>query len=91
MTSKYYMQYLALLILHRLIKRSSKSRGLAPGALVHIGDKIIDRVKISIIDYNAEKLEEKEVKNVEECFSFKPKPSITWINVDGLHERVSRR
>ena len=70
----------------RLIKRSSKSRGLAPGALVHIGDKKIDKVRISIIDYSIDKLEEKEVKNIEECFPFKNKPTISWINIDGLHD-----
>jgi len=70
----------------RLIKRSSKSRGLPPGSLVHVGEKKTEKVKITVIDYSVGKFEEKVVKNVEECFSFKPKPSITWINVDGLHE-----
>jgi len=70
----------------RLIKRSSKSRGLAPGALVHIGEKKIEKVRISIIDYSADKFEEKEVKNIEECFPFKKRPTTSWINIDGLHE-----
>jgi magnesium transporter len=70
----------------RLIKRSSKSRGLPPGSLVHVGEKKTEKVRISLIDYSVGKFEEKEIKNVEECFSFKRKPSITWINVDGLHE-----
>ena len=70
----------------RLIKKTSKSRGLPPGSLVHVGEKKTEKVRISLIDYIVGKFEEKEVKNVEECFSFKRKPSITWINVDGLHE-----
>ena len=70
----------------RLIKRSSKSRGLPPGSLVHVGEKKTEKVRISLIDYSVGKFEEKEINNVEECFSFKRKPSITWINVDGLHE-----
>ncbi len=70
----------------RFVKRSSKSRGLPPGSLVHVGEKKTEKVRISVIDYSIGKFEEKEVKNVEECFSFKPKPSITWINIDGLHE-----
>jgi magnesium transporter len=70
----------------RLIKRSSKSRGLAPGALVHIGEKKIEKVRISVIDYSADKFEEKQVKNIVECFPFKNKPTTTWINIDGLHE-----
>ena len=34
----------------RFIKKSSKTRGLAPGELVHIGDKKTEQVKISVID-----------------------------------------
>jgi len=70
----------------RIIKKSSKSRGLPPGALVHIGERKTEKVKITVIDYSPGKFEEKEVKKVEECFSFKRKPTITWINVDGLHQ-----
>ena len=70
----------------RLIKKGLKTRGLPPGELVHIGEKKTENVKISIIDYSIGKFDEKEVKNVEDCFPFKRKPSITWINVDGLHE-----
>jgi len=70
----------------RIIKKGSKSRGLPPGEMVHIGEKKTEKVKISIIDYSIGKYTEKEVKNVEECFSLKRRPSISWINVDGLHE-----
>jgi magnesium transporter len=75
-----------LILLPRLIKRRSKSRGLALGDLVHIGEKKIEKVRISVIDYSADKFEEKEIKNVEDCFQFKRKLSVTWINVDGLHD-----
>ena len=70
----------------RIIKKGSKSRGLPPGELVHIGEKKTEKVKISILDYSIGKYTEKEVKNVEECFSLKRSPSVSWINVDGLHE-----
>jgi magnesium transporter len=70
----------------RLIKKSSKTRGLPPGSIVHVGEKKTEKVKISIIDYAIGKFDEKEVKKVEDCFQFKRKPSITWINVDGLHD-----
>lgn len=72
--------------MRHLIKKSSKTRGLAPGELVHIGDKKTDRIKISVIDYNLEGFEEKELESVEECFSYKKNRNITWINVDGLHD-----
>ena len=70
----------------RFIKKSSKSSGLPPGALVHIGEKKTEKIKITVIDYSSTKFQEKEVKKVEDCFSFKRRPTVTWINVDGLHQ-----
>jgi magnesium transporter len=70
----------------RLIKKVSKSKGLAPGSLVHIGEKKTDIIRISIMDYTIGKFDEKDVEKVEECFQYKHKTSTTWINVDGLHD-----
>ena len=70
----------------RFIKRSSKSIGLPPGSLIHIGEKKTEKTKISVINYGIGKYDEKEVKNVEDCFPYIKKPSVTWINVGGLHE-----
>lgn len=68
-----------------LIKKTSRKVGLPPGTLVHIGDKKSDKVKITIIDYDEVQFQEKEAKTVEECFAFKETPTITWINIDGIH------
>ncbi len=70
----------------RLIKRSSKARGLSPGSLIHIGEKKTDKIKVTIMDYSIGKYDEREVVNIEECLSLKNKPSVSWINVDGLHD-----
>ncbi len=69
----------------KLIKRRSKKTGLAPGVLVHIGEKKTEKVRITLIDYDESVFQEKEVEKIEECFPFKNKPTITWINIDGLH------
>jgi magnesium transporter len=70
----------------RFIKKRANKRGLPPGSIVHVGEKKTEEVKISIMDYTIRKYEEKEVKKVEDCFKFKRKPSVSWINVDGLHD-----
>ena len=67
------------------IKKRSIKTGLPPGALIHIGEKRSERVKISIIDYDEINFQEKEAETIEECFPLKDKPAITWINIDGLH------
>jgi magnesium transporter len=70
----------------KLIIKRSKKAGLPPGTPVHVGEKKIDRVRIKIIDYDEAQFQEKEAKTVEECFPFKNKPTVTWINIDGIHQ-----
>lgn len=70
----------------KLFRKVSKKAGLAPGTLVHIGEKKVTKVRIKILDYDETHLEEREVDTVEECFPFKEKPTVTWINIIGLHE-----
>ena len=70
----------------KLLKRTSKKAGLPPGTLIYIGDKKTEKIRIRIIDYDEVQFEEKEVKTVEECFTFKEKPTVTWINIGGLHQ-----
>ncbi len=70
----------------RLIKKRSKKAGLPPGTLVHIGEQKAEEVTITVIDYDEARFQEEEIKTVEECFPFKDKPTVTWINVDGIHQ-----
>jgi magnesium transporter len=70
----------------KLIKKRSKKAGLPPGTLVHIGEKKSETPKIIIMDYDELNFQEKEIKTIEECFVLKDKPTITWMNVDGLHQ-----
>jgi magnesium transporter len=70
----------------KLIKKRSKKAGLPPGTLVHIGEKKAETLKITIMDYDEAHFEEKEIKTIDECFIFKDKPTVTWINIDGLHQ-----
>jgi magnesium transporter len=70
----------------RFIKRISKKSGLPPGALVHVGEKKIEKTRIRVIDYDEDGIEERELASVDECFPYKDSPAMTWINIDGLHE-----
>jgi magnesium transporter len=69
----------------RLIKKSSEKVGLPPGTLVPRGEKKTEKVRITIIDYDEASFQEKQIRTIEECFPFKDKPTVTWINVDGVH------
>ena len=70
----------------RLIKKRSSTIGLPPGSLVHIGEKISDKVRITVIDYDSIELKEVTIEKIEDCYKFKDKPTITWINIDGIHD-----
>ena len=39
-----------------------------------------------VIDHDKSHFEEEEVKRIEECFPFRDKPTVTWINIDGVHQ-----
>lgn len=65
-------------------KRYSKKAGLPPGTLVHIGDKKIDKTRITVIDYDEDNFNETQISNIEECSALKESPTVTWINIDGI-------
>jgi len=67
-------------------RRTSRRAALPPGSLVHIGKKRIEKAKITIIDYDEVRFTEKEAKSCEECSPFKESPTVTWINIDGVHQ-----
>jgi magnesium transporter len=69
----------------RQVKRSKKA-GLPPGSLVHLGEKKTERALIWVFDYDGQHYEEKKPEQIEDCLRFKQSPTVTWINIDGLHD-----
>jgi magnesium transporter len=51
-----------------------------------VGEERYERVKLSVISYDQVNLQEKVINKVEEVFSFRNKPSVTWLNIDGVHQ-----
>lgn len=70
----------------RLIKQISKKSGMVPGALVHVGEKKVERSRITVINYDESGYSEQEVEKVSECVELIGKRSVTWINIDGVHD-----
>jgi len=68
------------------MKKRSRKAGLPPGTLIHIGERKTEEVKITIMDYDETQLQEKEAKTFDECIPYKNRPTVTWINVDGIHQ-----
>jgi len=69
----------------RKVKKSQKS-GLPPGTMVYVGNKTEEAPRITVIDYDESVFQGEEVSSPEDCFPFKDKPTVTWINIDGLRQ-----
>ncbi len=66
-------------------KRSDKS-GLPPGTLVHVGAPKAEEPTITAMVYDASRLLEEELETIGEVFPLSDAPTVTWINVDGIHQ-----
>ena len=69
-----------------ITRKRSKKAGLPSESLVYTGDGQGGPVRVSVIDYDAERVVEQEVTAVDQCIPFRDKPTITWINVEGVHD-----
>lgn len=61
-----------------------KKIGQVPGTLIYTGDKT-NNLTIEVFDFNTDKLEEKDLAQIEDVFAYKSTDSITWININGLN------
>jgi len=62
----------------------SKKAGMPPGTLHLDGEPPAGPVRITVMDYDAEHIEERTVGAIEECFPYRDTETVTWINIDGL-------
>ncbi|MEB8329940.1 magnesium/cobalt transporter CorA [Flavobacteriaceae bacterium KMM 6897] len=69
----------------RIVKKQKKEIGLAPDALYFRGKKKVDKVYLRLIDFDSDNLEESAIKTVKQVLEYQEKPTVTWFNVDGLH------
>jgi magnesium transporter len=70
----------------RFFKKREEIKGMSPGSLIFIGNKKVDNIRIRVIDYDADQLKEDELKGIAQGAVFKQTNTVTWINVDGLHD-----
>jgi magnesium transporter len=62
----------------------SSKKGLAPGTLIHVGEKKAEKTSVSIIEYDGVLYDEKGDVSVEKIAASIKRPTITWVNVAGL-------
>lgn len=60
--------------------------GMAPGTLVHVGEKRTDKVWASLIRYDSKQFEEiAKTMSLDECFEAE-KFAVNWLNITGVHQ-----
>ncbi len=70
----------------RFIKAAPAMPALPPGSLVYRGEARTEPVRITVIDYDLEHHEQKEVERVEDCFPYRETKSTSWVNLSGVHD-----
>jgi magnesium transporter len=60
--------------------------GTAPGTLRAPDTPITGPVRVTVMDYSAERLVEREIHTAEELAPYRETPTVTWINVEGLQD-----
>ncbi len=68
------------------VRRASKKLGLKPGSVVFVGKKRVETTAIDVMDFTATELTEYRAANVEDCFALKDSPTMSWINITGIHD-----
>lgn len=71
--------------MHRYSGNRSQKAGLAPGTPVHIGKRKLDKVSLTVYEYNEKSLRKFIPDTMEECTRKNLEASVRWINIDGLH------
>jgi magnesium transporter len=66
--------------------RRSRKTGLPPGTIVHVGSQPAGPPVLSVIEYDEQTYAELAGVDLDACLASLQSPSMTWINVAGLHD-----
>lgn len=65
---------------------SVKKPGAAPGTVEHVGTKRVEKITITVHDYDQDHVNTIPIESIEDCKPYLKNPSKTWIKVEGLHD-----
>ncbi len=68
------------------MKKHSKKIGLSPGALVHVGEKKVEKTTLSLIAYDHERFERHEFIDFEEVLKRKEEGCVNWVTITGIDD-----
>ena len=74
--------------INNLVKKRRSALGQVPGTLIHVGERKVQKVKLTVIDFDEKNYTEEVIGSVEQCYPYISRPTVTWLNIDGLHDTV---
>ena len=69
----------------RFTRKHKNEIGRAPDEFFFRGEKKIENVRLRIIDFDSAQFEELSISKSKEAIKYREKDSVTWFNIDGLH------
>ena len=68
------------------VTTSSDTVGLQPGALIHVGEKLVEKVTFDQIEFDKTTFLHDTKDTIEECLIINEEPIVMWTNIVGLHD-----
>lgn len=80
----------------RFAQKQKDEIGTSPDALIFRGQQKIETVALRVIDFDADSLVEDAINTIDDALKYRDRNTVTWLNVDGLHnlelmEEISRK
>ncbi len=67
-------------------KYRGRKKDLSPGSPVFTGDQKVDKIIITVFDYDENHFEEKRIQNLDELKQLRDNAKTLWVNLAGLHD-----
>ncbi len=72
--------------MRKYVSPRSRKTGLAPGTLVHVGDKVHATTQISLFQFDEAQVAERAITDLNELQALRQSSTPTWINIDSVHD-----
>ncbi len=70
----------------RFFRKRDQLKGQVPGSLIFVGTKKVEQTSIHVIDYDSERLIERDFTDVNQIKDLHSSSACSWINIYGLHD-----
>lgn len=72
----------------RFLYNRKEATGKMPGSLIHLGTKKLEKPRLRLINYTVDECTEPEPEKLEDCMPYLAEDTVSWINIDGLHDEA---